>query len=141
VYPLNQSVLIQSQIEHLVYNMLFPPSAIHLSSDPPTKSWSNGEFSIWPCLILTKMLQGRFSMATFPRVKRVRIVCRLHPWLMEVTNDNGVTVGDVCDKVRFKLYLGSRHVLTCHLFFSCTSNINGICPALNGMPQWISSVR
>ncbi|CAE6345161.1 unnamed protein product [Rhizoctonia solani] len=69
--------------EHLVYNMLFPPSAIHLSSDPPTKSWSN----------------GRFSMATFPRVKRVRIVCRLHPWLMEVTNDNGVTVGDVCDKL------------------------------------------
>ncbi|CAE6411554.1 unnamed protein product [Rhizoctonia solani] len=69
--------------EHLVYNMLFPPSAIHLSSDPPTKSWSN----------------GRFSMATFPRVKRIRIVCRGHPWLMEVTNDNGVTVGDVCDKL------------------------------------------
>ncbi|ELU43771.1 hypothetical protein AG1IA_02189 [Rhizoctonia solani AG-1 IA] len=66
-----------------VYNMLFPPSAIHLSSDPPTKSWSN----------------GRFSMATFPRVKRVRIVCRAHPWLMEVTNDSGVTVGDVCDKL------------------------------------------
>ncbi|KAB5595208.1 hypothetical protein CTheo_1286 [Ceratobasidium theobromae] len=62
--------------EHLVYNMLFPPSAIHLSSDPPTKSWSN----------------GRFSMATFPRVKRVRIVCRGHPWLMEVSNDNGVTL-------------------------------------------------
>ncbi|QRW00866.1 hypothetical protein RhiJN_28884 [Ceratobasidium sp. AG-Ba] len=69
--------------EHLVYNMLFPPSAIHLSTDPPTKSWSS----------------GRFSMATFPRVKRIRIVCRSHPWLMEVTNDSGVTVGDVCDRL------------------------------------------
>ncbi|KAG9096386.1 hypothetical protein FRC06_008731 [Ceratobasidium sp. 370] len=69
--------------EHLVYNMLFPPSAIHLSTDPPTKSWSS----------------GRFSMATFPRVKRIRIICRAHPWLMEVTNDSGVTVGDVCDRL------------------------------------------
>lgn len=43
-------------------------------------------------------------MATFPRVKRVRIVCRAHPWLMEVTNDNGVTVGDVCDKVNFQTF-------------------------------------
>lgn len=96
--------------EHLVYNMLFPPSAIHLSSDPPTKSWSNGRYHV-PiiCDLVLDYVLGRFSMATFPRVKRVRIVCRGHPWLMEVSNDNGVTVGDVCDKASLatllKVYL------------------------------------
>ncbi|KAG8790455.1 hypothetical protein FRC12_011835 [Ceratobasidium sp. 428] len=80
IHPLLQPA---SGGEFLVYNMLFPPSAIHLSTDPPTKSWSS----------------GRFSMATFPRVKRIRIICRNHPWLMEVSNDTGVTVGDVCDRL------------------------------------------
>jgi hypothetical protein len=49
-------------------------------------------------------------MATFPRVKRVRIICRAHPWLMEVTNENGVTVGDVCDKVSLSLDTHSKFV-------------------------------
>ncbi|KAG8746161.1 hypothetical protein FRC10_006027 [Ceratobasidium sp. 414] len=65
--------------------------------DPFTLGILNPTMQIHP--LLQPSTGGRFSMATFPRVKRIRIICRAHHWLMEVTNDSGVTVGDVCDRL------------------------------------------
>ncbi|KAG8885959.1 hypothetical protein FRB97_008497 [Tulasnella sp. 331] len=69
----------------LVFDILFPPNTIHLSTEPPRKSWS----------------KGRKDPATFPRLKLIRLVNRFTPWVIQVSteSDAGVTVSDVINAV------------------------------------------
>jgi len=67
----------------LVFNMLFPPNMIHLSNEHPSRSWMN----------------GRSDPATFPRLSHISLISPHFPWIIEVRNDQGVTCGDVAQKL------------------------------------------
>lgn len=69
----------------LVFDVLFPPNTIHVSNEPPRKSWS----------------KGRKDPATFPRLKLIRLVTRFTPWVIQVTTDSaaGITVSDVINAI------------------------------------------
>ncbi|KAG8901605.1 hypothetical protein FRB99_005200 [Tulasnella sp. 403] len=69
----------------LVFDVLFPPNTIHVSTEPPRKSWS----------------KGRKDPATFPRMKVIRIISRYTPWVIQVMSDSpsGITVSDVIGAV------------------------------------------
>ncbi|KAG9015917.1 hypothetical protein FRB90_004195 [Tulasnella sp. 427] len=69
----------------LVFDVLFPPNTIHVSNEPPRKSWS----------------KGRKDLATFPRLKLIRLVTRYTAWVIQVSTDSpaGITVADVIDAI------------------------------------------
>ncbi|KAG9022388.1 hypothetical protein FRB95_014866 [Tulasnella sp. JGI-2019a] len=69
----------------LVFDILFPPNTIHLSTEPPRKSWS----------------KGRKDPATFPRLKLLRLVNQFVPWVIQVSTDSdaGITVSDVINAI------------------------------------------
>jgi hypothetical protein len=70
----------------LVFDLLFPTSRIHLSTEHPSRSW----------------MGGRHDPATFPRVDFLRIISPHVPWTVEVRNPDGVTCGDVCERLYAK---------------------------------------
>jgi len=79
---------------HIEWNMLFPTSTCHRSTDRKSQSW----------------MVGREEPATFPRVTLVRLVCRNLPWMISVRAHNrsvGVTCGELIDDIWDNLY---RHV-------------------------------
>lgn len=79
---------------YIEWNMLFPTSTCHRSTDPRNRSW----------------MQGRDHPATFPRVTLLRLVCRNLPWMITVRAGNrsaGVTCGEVIDSICENL---ARHV-------------------------------
>lgn len=69
----------------LVFDVLFPPNTIHVSNEPPRKSWS----------------KGRKDPATFPRLKLMRLVTRFTAWVIQVSTDSpaGITVSDVINAI------------------------------------------
>ncbi|KAG9010220.1 hypothetical protein FRB90_007968 [Tulasnella sp. 427] len=69
----------------LVFDVLFPPNTIHVSNEPPRKSWS----------------KGRKDPATFPRLKLIRLVTRYTSWVIQVSTDSpaGITVADVINAI------------------------------------------
>jgi len=76
---------------HLKWNMLFPTSTIQRSIDPSHVSWS----------------KGRDSPATFPRLKELRIVSEIIPWIIHVKaskEDIGVTCAEVIEAIARDLY-------------------------------------
>lgn len=75
---------------YLNWNMLFPTSSVHRSTDPDHVSWSN----------------GRDAPATFPRVTMLRIVSAGLPWVFEVhagSGNKGVTCGEVIERLGHEL--------------------------------------
>lgn len=81
--PLNQL--------YLNWNMLFPTSHVHRSTDPEHVSWA----------------KGRNAPATFPRLSMLRIVSPGLPWVFEVragAGNKGVTCGEVIDRIAHELY-------------------------------------
>lgn len=75
---------------YLNWNMLFPTSSVHRSTDPDHVSWSN----------------GRDAPATFPRLSMLRIVSVGLPWVIEVRagpGNGGVTCGEVIERIGHEL--------------------------------------
>lgn len=71
---------------HLNWNMLFPTSDVHRSSDPTHLSWS----------------KGRDEPATFPRVSCLNIITESMPWIIEARateKNRGLTCGEVIDTI------------------------------------------
>ncbi len=67
----------------LVFDLLWPPSMIHLSTEHPSRSW----------------MSGRSDPATFPRLSHVRLISPHFPWMIDVKNNAGVTCGDVAQRI------------------------------------------
>lgn len=69
----------------LVFDILFPPNTIHVSNEPPRKSWS----------------KGRKDPATFPRLSVIRLISKYTPWVIQVTSDapGGISVSDVISAI------------------------------------------
>ena len=67
----------------IIWNVLFDTNQAHLSTDRSSRSWN----------------EGRDDPATFPRLTSVRLCSPCFPWIIDVSNQHGVTCGDVLDKL------------------------------------------
>jgi hypothetical protein len=67
----------------IIWNVLFDTNSAHLSTDRSSRSWN----------------EGRDEPATFPRLTAIRLCSPCFPWIIDVSNEHGVTCGDVLDRL------------------------------------------